>query len=380
MAITPRQMLCPSSKWNIKCPYTMTAEYITVHNTANDASAQNEITYMNTNNNQVSFHFAVDDKEVVQGIPMNRNAWHAGDGGNGTGNRKTIGIEICYSLSGGDRFIAAEKLAAQFIAQLLNERGWGIDKVKKHQDWSGKYCPHRTLDMGWSRFLGMVETELNILKAPKIKPVEWVDQDKKAYITINDTALIDVKTGNKVRTYAPGVEMDFVQHCAYNGKAYYRTEYSHSLNIDNGIPVLDVTEMEVAQEKIAWSPILNTKPMIALRDCNKIDLTTGGTISVYTLGTEITDLVEETFWNGALYYRTAADKKAKKDYGIEAYQLEDKSDDPIMDETAIPDDVLNEEIGKPTETSPIDGDTAPNWFVQFIVSIVNFIKQFFKKN
>ena len=49
------------------------------------------------------------------------------------------------------RFINAEKLAAKFIAYKLNEKSWGIDKVKKHQDFS-KYCPHRTLDMGWIRF------------------------------------------------------------------------------------------------------------------------------------------------------------------------------------------------------------------------------------
>ena len=68
--------------------------------------------------------------KIVQGIPENRNAWHAGDG-NGGGNRKGIGIEICYSKSGGPRFINAEKLAAKFIAYKLNERSWGIDKVKK---------------------------------------------------------------------------------------------------------------------------------------------------------------------------------------------------------------------------------------------------------
>lgn len=78
MAITPVQQICPSSKWDIKCPYTMTPEFIVVHNTANDASALNEITYMNNNNNQTSFHFAIDDVEVRQGIPLNRNAWHAG--------------------------------------------------------------------------------------------------------------------------------------------------------------------------------------------------------------------------------------------------------------------------------------------------------------
>ena len=43
---------------------------------------------------------------------------------------------------------------------MLKERGWGIDRVKKHQDWSNKYCPHRTLDLGWDRFIKMIETEL----------------------------------------------------------------------------------------------------------------------------------------------------------------------------------------------------------------------------
>lgn len=161
-----RQMLVDESKWNIKCPYEMKPEYITVHNTANDASAENEVKYMISNDNEVSFHYAVDDKEAVQGILTNRNSWNADDGVNGTGSRKSIAVEICYSKSGGDRFIQAEKNTAQVVADLLH--GWDLplDRVKKHQDWNGKYCPHRTLDMGWGRFLKMVsdayyETDLD---------------------------------------------------------------------------------------------------------------------------------------------------------------------------------------------------------------------------
>ena len=153
--------LVPQSKYNIKCPFEMNAEYITVHNTANDATAKNEIAYMIKNNNEVSYHFAVDDKEAVQGLPLDRNGWHCGDGGNGIGNRKSIGIEICFSKTGGDRFMKAEQNAVELIVHLLKKYGWGIDKVKKHQDWSGKYCPHRTLDMGWDRFIKMIETALN---------------------------------------------------------------------------------------------------------------------------------------------------------------------------------------------------------------------------
>ena len=162
-----KQNLVTSENYWIKCPHSMTAEFIVVHNTANDATAQNEVAYMIGNKNQVSFHYAVDDQEVVQAIPITRNTWHAGDG-NGEGNRKGISIEICYSKSGGVRFDQAEKNAAHFIATLLRERQWGIEKVKKHQDFSNKYCPHRTLDKGWNGFLQMIKSYLDDI--PVISP------------------------------------------------------------------------------------------------------------------------------------------------------------------------------------------------------------------
>jgi len=174
------QNLVPPSKYHVKCPYPMVAEFIVVHNTFNDASAANEVAYMIRNNDKVSFHYAIDDKEIVQGIPENRNAWHAGDGENGPGNRKGLSVEICYSKSGGKRFEEAEKLTARFIAYKLNEKSWGIDRVKKHQDFSGKYCPHRTLDTGWQRFLNMVQAELDELKekdeGDKDKPSTWAQE------------------------------------------------------------------------------------------------------------------------------------------------------------------------------------------------------------
>lgn len=148
---------CPKDKLSIKCPYAMKPTRIVIHNTANDASAENEIAYMHTNNNQTSFHFAVDDKKIIQGIELNRNAWHAGDD-NGKGNREGIAIEICYSKSGGQRFEAAQKNAAELTAKLLGDYGWGIDRVTKHEDYANKHCPHRTLDdYGWDYFLNLVK-------------------------------------------------------------------------------------------------------------------------------------------------------------------------------------------------------------------------------
>lgn len=155
------KMLVPESKYDIKCPYEMTPEFIIVHNTANKASAMSEVSYMIGNNNKVSYHAAVDNYRIVEAVPFNRNTWNAGDGRNGQGNRKGIAIEICYSTGDSEIFADSEKLAAEYIAYLLKEYGWGIDKVKKHQDFANKYCPHKTLDLGWDRFLNLIKSYLN---------------------------------------------------------------------------------------------------------------------------------------------------------------------------------------------------------------------------
>lgn len=161
---------CPKSKYSIKCPYEMIPDGIVIHNTANNASAMAEISYMLGNNKKTSFHVAVDNYRVVTGIPFNRNSWNAGDGTNGKGNRTKIAIEICYSKSGGEEFEEAENLCASYVANLLRQYGWGIERVTKHQDYSGKYCPHRTLDLGWERFLNKIREHLDI----QAKPVETI--------------------------------------------------------------------------------------------------------------------------------------------------------------------------------------------------------------
>lgn len=219
------QKLVPQSKYSIKCPYSMSPIGITVHNTANDASALNEIAYMTNNNAEVSYHYAVDDIQAVQGLPLNRNGWHASDGANGTGNRKTIAIEICYSKSGGARFDKAEENAAELIAQLLQEYGWGIDRVKRHYDYAPnkKYCPHRTMDKGWDRFLNMVKSKMG-KEEEIIKPTQdfkvtyqvWEDiKNRWLPNVINDTDYAGIYGSDVCCVYAN----------ANKGNVYYKVHY-----------------------------------------------------------------------------------------------------------------------------------------------------------
>jgi len=215
-------MVDPSNYKN-KCPYPMVPSRIVVHNTANDASAENEVKYMIRNAAKTSFHYAVDDKEIVQGIEENRNAYHAGDGGSGKGNREGIGIEICYSKSGGERFEKAEKNAAEFCAHLLTKYGWGIEKITTHQSYSGKYCPHRTLDMGWERFLNMVKMHL-IAKFTDLPSTHW------AFESVMDLRIKGIINGYPNGTFVPEKNVTRAETVVMSMKAlkYCGTKYNYT--------------------------------------------------------------------------------------------------------------------------------------------------------
>ena len=228
------KMLVPESKYNIKCPYEMTPEFIVIHNTANDASAMSEISYMIGNNNKVSYHCAIDNYRVVQGIPFNRNTWNAGDGRNGNGNRKGISLEICYSRSGGEQFEEAEKLAAEYTAYLLKQYGWEIDKIKKHQDFANKYCPHRTLDLGWQRFLNMVSSYLEDKPVSNENIESGSDEPVKRYQngSTSENVYADTNCTKKIGSLDPRESCDCFG--IFNNRAMVRYNVSGTSNYKIG--------------------------------------------------------------------------------------------------------------------------------------------------
>ena len=65
-------------------------EFITVHDTGdNKFNAQQWGDEITTSSRQVSWHFTVDDKEIIQHIPLDEVAYHAGDGGSVYGLKDT---------------------------------------------------------------------------------------------------------------------------------------------------------------------------------------------------------------------------------------------------------------------------------------------------
>lgn len=143
-----------SSKYPIKCPYSMIPKGITIHETDNTASARNEVSYMQRNDNEVSFHFACDEKDIIQGLPLDRNSWNAGDGAKGVGNRETLSIEICKNMEDDKTdYYRGRTNAERLAGYLMFLNGWGIHDLYMHKDWNGKNCPRNIIAEGyWETF------------------------------------------------------------------------------------------------------------------------------------------------------------------------------------------------------------------------------------
>ena len=131
---------------NYKIGPSMNPNTIVIHNTANSASAKNEVAYLHnpTNTNSTSYHFAVDDNEVYQAIPLNKSAYHAG---NIDINKKSIGIEIAKSTSSNIEIKnKAINNSITLVTMLRKKYKLNISDVITHKDASGKHCPHDILD------------------------------------------------------------------------------------------------------------------------------------------------------------------------------------------------------------------------------------------
>ncbi|MCM1297653.1 MAG: N-acetylmuramoyl-L-alanine amidase [Muribaculaceae bacterium] len=147
----------------------MVPQYLTVHNTGNPKStARNERDYLTnpTNKTTTAYHIVVDAKQAIECIPLDEMAYHAGDGKSGTGNSKSIGIEICES---GD-YGANERAAIELIADLLIQYGWDVDRVKPHKHWSRKNCPRLILPY-WDEFVERIAKEMELMKMAEVQ--DW---------------------------------------------------------------------------------------------------------------------------------------------------------------------------------------------------------------
>jgi N-acetylmuramoyl-L-alanine amidase CwlA len=162
---------------------------ITIHNTGNPTSTpEGERAWLDSpsNTRDASWHYVVGEKIIIQAIPETEQAWHAV-----SGNATSLGIEVCES---GDQKVVYQN-AVWFAASLLHKYGWGVDHMKKHQDWTGKYCPRLLIPI-WPQFVSDVQKELSSMGTAvnqikfsldgDVRTFPGILQDGKSYVAVRD--------------------------------------------------------------------------------------------------------------------------------------------------------------------------------------------------
>ncbi|MZP28677.1 hypothetical protein GTO91_02950 [Heliobacterium undosum] len=160
----------------------LTPKFITVHNTGNSTKGANAAGHAafikSPGAGSTSWHFTVDDLQIIQHIPTNENAWHAGDGLNGPGNRTSIGVEICENSDG--NLAQAETNAIDLIIDLMKEHAIPLSNVVPHKHWTGKLCPHLILPR-WDAFIASIaKRQQERIQAEKLAVVpDWARESVK---------------------------------------------------------------------------------------------------------------------------------------------------------------------------------------------------------
>lgn len=113
-----------------------------VHYTATSASAHNNLVYFSRPGAEASAHLFVDkDGSIRQSVRLEDTAWAVG---NFAENQRTVSVEV---VSAGEDFTDAQVAALAEIYSYLRAT-YGITRVIRHFDVTGKHCPAPYVDAG----------------------------------------------------------------------------------------------------------------------------------------------------------------------------------------------------------------------------------------
>lgn len=162
-------------------PYTKIIPLgLVIHWTANTDIGANAVAnrnyFQNHPQDQVSAHYVVDDINIIYCIPENEMAWHVGAKkytnlkyklfGNENPNKLLIGIEMCVNKDG--NWKKTYQNTIKLVVDILKRYNWGIDKIYRHFDITGKDCPRMMTkffisgEEAWTKFKKDVEEMVNM--------------------------------------------------------------------------------------------------------------------------------------------------------------------------------------------------------------------------
>lgn len=187
MALQIRQSYIPAGNRNRPgTKLTNAPLWITVHETANtgigtDAEMHRQFTHNGGGTENVSFHFAVDDSEAVQLLPLDEIGWHAGDGCDSRpldlGCYQSVAIETCVNVDGNwaktldnlEMLMAAIIQGDSRIGFAGRAGQFSPERIAQHNRWSGKNCPAKIRALGiWGQEIE--QTKARLTTTPPVTP------------------------------------------------------------------------------------------------------------------------------------------------------------------------------------------------------------------
>lgn len=144
-------------------------KYLILHYTANDGDHdEGNATYYKNNVVKASAHYFVDDDSITRSVPDDRVAWAVGGkkwadcnktgGGSMYGkitNTNSLSVEMCDTKKDGTLMATNATLdrTVDLCKALMHDYNITIDRVYRHFDVTGKYCPAYFMDVNkWEQF------------------------------------------------------------------------------------------------------------------------------------------------------------------------------------------------------------------------------------
>ena len=125
-------------------------EYIVIHYTSNQGdTAKNNADYFAREKVGASAHYFCDENEIWQSGKDTDTAWHCGAKTYRhpeCRNANSIGVEICMNDKKGNVRQGSIATAAELVRYLMQRYGVPVDRVIRHYDVTGKYCPGPMVD------------------------------------------------------------------------------------------------------------------------------------------------------------------------------------------------------------------------------------------
>lgn len=128
-------------------------KYLVIHFTGNmNDTDEGNANYFCTGYRESSAHYFVDDDSCTQVVPIERAAWHVGDGYGkyGITNMNSIGIEMCATNGGISG--KTEQNTIELVKKLMKQFNVPVSNVVRHYDASRKNCPSPFAPNNWARW------------------------------------------------------------------------------------------------------------------------------------------------------------------------------------------------------------------------------------